>query len=371
MVFSFGAKAQYSVSSPDMTAWVNLKTDKRRGFNSKVLRPKKVRIDIAVKGKSIVHNREIGLVVFSDGKRSSFGKSDMVDCSYTTKTISDKDEKEFSDAGLQGKYYGMVLQSTANIILEIVVFNNGMAYRFSTNGFADDYEYKILNLTNVFPNDKANGILGTFTGDTVLPWHIMLFDDKETNENLIDKWQDLYPSNKVVSWKDALSSVSVGLTTNWIAGKRWGGVSASQGVYADFIYKHLYGGISYTPCYEIQYVHYEHDFDPFLNVIGGIHSWDISGRFGFNIPIQNGYDFWNITPYVTATYLALLQHGETRVGYQEVQNKRHSLVGAGLKLQYQIRQRINMGVGYEFQLFTGRKEPTGRSTFIVTMGFGL
>lgn len=370
LLVSFAAKAQFTVLSPDKTARVYLRTEKRRGFNTKILRSKTMRIDVVAKNKFIVNNRDLGLVIYAKGKRASFGKSDMVNCSYTTKTITAADESVFAEAGLEGKYNAMVMESVAGILFEIVVFNNGVACRFSTTGFADDYEYKILEVTNPFPADKPNAILGTFTGDKVLPWRIMLFDEVVGDLAAENEWKDIYPHTKVVPWKDALSSASAGFTTNWIAGKTWGDTSASQGAYVDFIYKYLYAGLSYTPCHELQYVFWGYDFYPFTQVMGSIHSWDVTGRLGFNLPIQNGYDLWYLSPYVTATHMALLQHGKIHPISKEVAIKGHTLVGLGLKTQFLIRERISLGVGYEFQFFTGRNEPTGRNTFTFSMGVG-
>ena len=238
------------------------------------------------------------------------------------------------------------------------------------DGFDDGYEYKILDVTAVFPDDKPNAILGSFNGDIVLPWRTMLFNEVENQEKLTDEWETLYPHNKVVSWKDALSSASIGLTTNIITGKRWGKVSVTQGVSADFTYKHLYGGLSCSPCQELLYVFYAYDFDPFLGVMGSVRSWDVSCRFGYNLPVQNGYDIWSFAPYATATYLHLHQHGKIHPSYSDIYEKHHYLVGLGAKLQYMMRQRITFGVAYEYQLFTGWKEPFGRNTFTVTMGYG-
>ncbi len=365
-------QAQYSVSSPDMSVWVNLKTDKSRGFNSKILVPRRLEMSISVKGKSIIHNREIGLEVYSHGRKSSFGKADMVSCDYTTKTFSSMDEETFAKAGLRGKCYGMVLQSVSSIVLEVAVFNNGVAYRFSTNGFSDDFEYKILNVTDVFPDDRPNAILGTFRGDKVLPWRMMLFDDEEDHRMVMDdEWRTLYPSTKLVSWKDALSSISLGYAHSWFSGKRWGGLENCQSFYADFIYKHLYAGLSVTPCHELLYVFYEHDFDPFLGVMGSVKSWDVTCRLGYNFPLQNGYEVWSFSPYAAATYLNLHQHGRIHPTYHDVENKHHYLVGLGVKVQMMMRQRISLGVGYEYQLFTGSKEPKGRSTVTLSLGYRL
>ena len=373
LMLSFLAKAQYSIPSPDMSAWVRLDADKKHGIRSKIMRPYVMRMSVTVKGKKMIRNREIGLEILSHGRRSSFGKSDMVNSYHTTQTISADDLNVLKNAGLQGRHYGLVLESVAGIILEIVVFNNGMAYRFSTAGFDDDDdEYKILNVTDVFPDEHPNGILGTFIGNQVFPWRTMLFDEEEEQEKktALDEWENLYPHNKVLSWKDALRSASIGLTTSWISGKRWGNVSTCQGISADFAYKHLYGGLSCTPCYEILYVFWEYDYDPFIGVVGSVRSWDMSCRFGYNLPIQNGYDIWTFAPYATATYLNLHQHGKIHPTYKDVEDHHHYLVGLGLKAQYQMRQRITFGVSYEYQAFTGRKEPHGRNSFIVTMGYG-
>ena len=314
LMLSFLAKAQYSIPSPDMSAWVRLDADKKHGIRSKIMRPYVMRMSVTVKGKKMIRNREIGLEILSHGRRSSFGKSD--------------DD--------------------------------------------DDDEYKILNVTDVFPDEHPNGILGTFIGNQVFPWRTMLFDEEEEQEKktALDEWENLYPHNKVLSWKDALRSASIGLTTSWISGKRWGNVSTCQGISADFAYKHLYGGLSCTPCYEILYVFWEYDYDPFIGVVGSVRSWDMSCRFGYNLPIQNGYDIWTFAPYATATYLNLHQHGKIHPTYKDVEDHHHYLVGLGLKAQYQMRQRITFGVSYEYQAFTGRKEPHGRNSFIVTMGYG-
>ena len=366
------ANAQYSVSSPNMSATVDFKTDRRAGVRSKFLRSEKVRMTVMANGKLYFHSREIGLEILSHGRRASFGKSDMISGTNTTITISADDLEVLNKAGLKGRYRGLVLESVAGILLEVVVFNNGMAYRFSTTGFAAEDEYKILNVTDVFPDEHPNGILGTFKGNQVFPWRTMLFDEEEEQEikTDVDEWENLYPHTKVVSWKDALRSASIGLTTSWISGKRWGNVANTQGISADFTYKHLYGGLSFSPCQQLLYVFYEHDFDPLLGVMGAVHSRDVSCRFGYNLPIQNGYDIWSFAPYATATYLYLHQHGKIHPTYHDVEDQHHYLVGLGLKAQYQMRQRITFGLSYEYQVFTGRKEPHGRNTFIFSMGYG-
>ncbi|MBO4665012.1 MAG: glycoside hydrolase family 97 N-terminal domain-containing protein [Bacteroidaceae bacterium] len=365
----FIANAQYTVSSPDNNVNVSINMVRRRNVNTKMMVADGMRINVTADGKTVVKNREVGLELYSGGKRMSFGKADVATSRTTSVPVRLAGEDYDVLSILGDRYNSLILESVTGAVLEIRVFDDGVAYRYSVSGMED--EYKILNVCNVFPNDKPNAILGTFEGDKVLPWRMMTIDNDKYLDNLADDWRQAYPSNKIVSWRDALSSVSVGFTTNWIDGDAWGEVCQSNGAYVDFTYKYLYAGLGYTPCHELLYIYYDEDFDPFIRVIGPVHSWDMTGRLGFNLPVQNGYDVWNFAPYATASYLALRQHGPVRRGYKEVQNKNHTLLGLGLKVQYMMRERISLGVGYEYQFFTGSKEPKGRNSLIISMGFCL
>ena len=363
-------QAQYDVTSPDGRIRVRLETVRRRNIKTKLLIKQRMLMNISVDGKRVLHRQEIGLDIKSHGQRYSFGKSDIIkyDVTETPAPFDDIGDSRLTQLGDTCKH--MLLQTSTGIILEVIVFDQGVAYRFATTGYAD--EYKVLNVCNVFPGDKANAILGTFTGHQVFPWRVLNLEDARRPTMVEpDEWKLTYPSNKVVTWKDALSSVSIGCTFNWMAGQRWGEVSESSGIYGDFTYKYLYTGVSLTPCHELLYVYYDHDFPPFTKVIGSVRSWDVSARFGYNLPVQNGYDVWHFTPYVAATYLNLHQHGKTRIGYNDVTNNHHYLVGLGLKVQYMMRERVSLGVGYEHQLFTGRHEPKGRNTLLLTLGYCL
>ena len=365
---SMSSKAQFSVSSPDGRVWVSFKAVKERNLDTKLLRAKRMKMTVTANGKAVLENQEIGLVVYSHGHRYSFGKADMVRSTTSTVSVAEENDGPLAQLGTTCNY--MVLESDKGIALELMVFNTGVAYRYSIKGY--EGEYKILDVCDVFPNDKPHAILGTFTGDTVLPWRMMHLDEeKDTEMAADDEWKRLYSANKLVSWKDALSSVSIGFTTNWIAGKAWRDVSQSHGVYADFIYKHLYGGLSFTPCHELLYINWGHDFAPFTNVMGSVRSWDMTGRLGYNLPVQTGRNVWCFSPYATATYLNLHQHGEVHPQATELTNKHHYLVGLGLKVQYMMRERFTLGAGYEFGWFTGKQEPIGRSTLIFTIGYGL
>lgn len=370
LLFCLTVKAQYSVSSPDMKVWVTLKTKTTRNLDTKMTHPTKMKVDVSVKGKTVIEGQEIGLTILSHGHRYSFGKANVTAANVSPEPLTITTENDGELAALGDKCKRLLINTDRGIVLEVLVFDAGIAYRFSVTGYPDDY--KILNVCDVFPDERPNAILGTFTGDKVLPWRTMRLDETQEPAPFAEEWQTTYPATKIVSWRDALSSVSIGFTTNWISGgKTWGGTSQSHGVYADFIYKHLYGGLSFTPSHELTYIFWERDFEPFKGVIGGIYSWDMTARFGYNLPVQFGYNVWSFAPYASATYLALHQHGETRIGFNDIQKKSHCLLGLGLKVQYMMHERISLGVGYEFQFFTGSQEPIGRSFLLLTIGYGL
>lgn len=372
LLLPFVAEAQYSVSSPDMSVQVYLKVEWKRNLDTKAKRPDGMKMTVQANGKTIFRNRDIGIDVSSGGHRHSFGKAFMVNSHNSRTPLALGKESESCLKELGDKYNRLFLQSSTGITLELLVFNHGVAYRFSVTGYPD--KYKILDAYNVFPSTKPNAILGTFTGDTVLPWRTMSLDEEAIGETATtpatDEWENLYPSTKIVSWKDALPSASIGFTINWFTGHAWGPMDESSSIYADFIYKYLYAGVSITPCHELLYIYFEHDFPPFDNNIGSIHSWDVSGKLGFSLPVQIGFNVWNISPYATATYLTLLQHGETHPAFQPLSNKRHYLVGMGLKVQCMLHGRISLGMGYEYQVFTGKSEPKGRNALSLTLGYG-
>ena len=371
-------KAQYSVSSPDRSVWVHLKVDWKRNIDEKKRRPNGLKMTVSAYGKNVIRNKEVELEVLTEGHRRSFGKSAITlsNSSTTPMLLADTDDDSLKSLGTE--YNRLMLQTATGIVLEVLAFNRGVAYRFALTGFPADY--KVLNVSDVFPLDRPNAIVGTFTGRTVLPWRTMRCDEeadptdateKADLQGPTDEWENTYPSNKVVSWRDALSSVSIGTTFHWFSGSRWGKVSESMATYADFTYKYLYGGVSFTPCHGLLVIYTGHDFAPFTHVIGSVHTWDVTARLGFSLPVQNGYDVWHFTPYVAATYMALLQHGETHPGYSDLPNRHHHLLGLGLKVHYMMRGRVSLGLGYEYQFFTGSQEPVGRHGLLLTLGFGL
>ncbi len=366
MLISIASMAQYSVSSPNKKTQVKLNTMTRVEINTRSLIPYRMNLDLTSDGVSLIRKKEIGLEIMSHGKRYSFGKSPMraYHVSPSPEYVKDTDDERFIMLG--EKYSRLTLETETGIVLEMLVFNEAVAYRYTVKGYD---RYKILDMCNVFPSDNDYAILGTFDGEMTLPWHIYSWNDTYKYDKQQDEWKNRYVSNRIVSWKDALSYCSFGVTFNSLTGDAWGEVSESSSLYADFAYKYVYAGVSFTPRYELLYVYDKYDFDPFINIGGGVKSWDISGRLGFNIPVEIGNNVWDITPYAAATYLNLGQKGNNPK-YAKLTNKHHYLAGLGLKVQCMMRGRMSLGLGYEYQFFTGSKEPCGRRSLYFTIGHG-
>ena len=359
--------AQFLIQSPNENVRVTLHSNRARKGASKFLVPTKMTMKV-FNQRQMLTDKEIGLTVKSDGHRYAFGKLNITKANNAERQVDHPDTKDPMLANLEGRYNSMMLGTDEGIVLEVRAYNNGVAYRFRVSGYTDDY--KILEVCNVFPEEKAIAILGTFTGEYVMPWRTMEIEGDNPAEKATTKTlsQATDRGTKHVSWKDALSSVSVGISFNWYNGDTWGDIGEDHTITADFTYKHLYAGLSYTPCHELQYIHYDKDFWPFEGVIGSIHSWGLGARFGYNIPLQNGHEVWNISPYVATTLMHLKQHGKTRIGYNTVDKHNHYLVGPGVKVQFATRERITLGVAYEYQFFTDRKAPTGMSSLQFSIG---
>lgn len=368
-------RAQFVVDSPDTTVQVVLKSNRTRKGISKYLVPTQMRLQIVLgvqevtnevtglrlRMPAIVLNKEIGLTVKSKGRRYAFGKSQLSKYYTLAGTL------EEPIAGLKGDYNSAVLVTEAGITLEILVFNEGMAYRFKVSGYPDDY--KILEVCNVFPHEKPIAIPGTLTGDYVMPWRCMYFKDNELLSPQREELEEPFRHpTKIVSWRDALSSISVGTHFNWYYGGAWEEVSQDQNIAVDLTYKHLYGGISFTPCHETVYVRLFEDYEPFRNIYGSIHSWSVAGRLGYNLPIQNGYEIYNISPYIATSLMHLDQHRGARITNNRIDPHHYYMIGAGIKIQVAIRQRITFGVGYEHQFFTGDKCPKGMNSVLLSIG---
>lgn len=369
MVNTMMMLAQYSVMSPDESISVNIQQTFTKQYNSKFRTPDKIKMTVTINGDNIVNKREIDITIKSHGKRYSFSKSPIKTHNIKSgRTLKLEDDPDGLLSLFDNRYNSIYLETETGIGIDIYVFDNGVAYRYRVNGHDD--EYKILNKTNILPSDAGLAILGTYTGKKVLPWSTLLIDNDGGYQNLsMAYWNTEYPSTKIVSWKDALSSFSIGFSFNSMSGKTWGNTGETSSLNADFTYKYIYGGLSFTPCQEIQYIYFEKDFAPFDGIVGSIHSWDITGKLGFSLPLQCGSDVWNFTPFGTATYLNLRQHGPTHPLFHALQNRDHYLLGMGMKISYTMKERITVGIGYERQFFTGTAEPSGRNVYSLTMGY--
>lgn len=364
--------AQYQVTSPNNELKVTLQTNKGRKGASKFLVPTKMTMKVFNKDEMLVNN-EIGLTLKTKGRRYTFGKQEIARVNNGNRLVDHPETRDTLLADLTGRYNSLMLATDKGIVLEVRAYNDGVAYRFRILGHPEDY--KILEVCDVFPGEKPIAILGTFEGEYTMPWRTMkkvseTYDrrDGSTKTTVQTKSSALQGGTRFVPWKDALSSFSVGISFDWHSGDTWGDFSDSQSFRADFTYKHIYGGLNFTSCHEIQYIPWGESFWPFEGVIAGIDSWTIGGRAGYCIPLQNCYEVWNIIPYVATSLMHLHQHGKTRVGWKPLDKHNHWLVGPGVKVQCAHREGIMLGIGYEFQFFTDRKAPTGMSAITLSIG---
>ena len=382
----YGSSLSYRVSSPDKKIQANLLVQEGTQGRSKFVKPQKKMLDVVRGRESIIRNRELDLVIKADGHRYDFGKSEIV-MTHDQKLQKDAPISCINDKGesleLSGTYNGLTMETECGVTLELRVYDGGVAYRYLVRQMAG--EYKILAVSYVLPDEKPIAILGTFNDDYVFPWSIMTIEADDNGEPAaVSPVQAFRPvrtiskvsgvtgrpnKNGVVSWRDALSSYSVGGTFNWFSSGAWKNVAQTMSFSADFTYKYIYGGLTYSPCNELLYLYYDEDYDPFIRVMGSVHSWAAGARIGFALPIQNGYNVWTITPYCAASLLHLQQHGRTRPAYNDVNPHHYYLIGPGVKVQCGVRERLTIGFSYEYQLFTGEKTPRGMNSLGVSFGF--
>lgn len=363
--------AQYHVESSNGEIRVDLQSNKGRKGASKFLVPTKMMMKVSCEDKQVVSN-EIGLTVKSEGRRYAFGKSDIIRANKGENMVEHPDMQDTLLADFSGRYNTLLLATDKGMLLEVRVYNDGVAYRFRVSGYPTDY--KILEVCDVFPDEKPIAILGTFEGDYLFPWRTMKVqvadngDRRKKKITTITKSPAQKGGARVVSWRDALSSVSVGVSVSMDNGDTWGDIGDIHHFRADFTYKYIYGGISVSSCSEIQYIPWGDDFWPFDGVIAGIDSWGLGIRGGFCLPVQNGYEVWSFIPYVATSMMHLHQHGKVRPDFKPLDMHNHWLVGPGVKVQLALRKDVMLGAGYEYQFFTDKKAPKGMHTFSVSIG---
>jgi hypothetical protein len=366
------SRAQYLIQSPDSKVKVTLHSKMTKKKDSKFLVPEKMTMKV-FNERQVLTDNEIGLTVKSNGKRTEFGKCHIAKSYRGLRQIDTQKEVH----NLVGRYNSILLNTNEGISLEVRVYDNGVAYRFGVSGCEGDY--KILDVCNVLPEEKAIAILGTFEGEYVMPWRVMEIEpesemsvreavDTKTMSEAVGR------RTKVIPWRDALSSVSIGTAFSWYTGDDiWGGISQDHNIAVDFTYKHIYGGLSFTPCHEMQYIHWEEVQDakygtPFDRVIGSVHAWNLGVRAGYCLPVQNGFEVWNFIPYVAASVMHLNQHDERIITYKDVSPHNHYLVGPGVKVQCTLRGGISLGAAYEHQFFVADKAPAGMNSLTLSIG---
>lgn len=371
-------QAQYLLTSPDGNVKVQLDTHREQKWIRKMWIPAYMSIRVSDYGRLIV-DHEIGVDVKWHGHRYSFGKID-VDIRQNEENLTES--TELRDAALHtfGDTYNRIqLGVKPGIILEVRAYNEGVAYQFRVVGIPDDY--KILRLCDpFFPNERPIAIVGTFVGDKILPWSVLdleeFYDRRkgiQHEETTVQADSTLRPTRspfRLVSWRDALSSVAIGASVDMYHGSVWRDMTTDYKYDINFIYKYLYGGLSYAPCNEIVFVHYQCEYEPFLGVMGSIHQWKVGGRLGASFPFQHGLEIWNVSPYVAGTLMRIRQHGTPMIGYHKPTLHSEYLVGPGLSIQVAIMGKYVWGVNYEYQLFTGGKL-TPKGMHAIGTSFGL
>lgn len=362
--------AQFLVQSPDENLKVTLHSQRGKKAFSKFRVPKKMTMKV-FNERRVLTDKEIGLTVKSQGHRYAFGKAEILHADKVKDVLDHPRTRDAQLADLEGRYNSITLSTDKGITLEVRVYNNGVAYRFKVSGYPEDY--KILEVCDVFPGESPVAILGTFEGEYISPWHTFKVEESFNIDGMAETTTKtssptLRRGTRIVPWRDALSTVSIGISHDWYTNDTWGDISETNSFRADFTYKYIYGGISATSCQEIQHIYYGEGFWPFEGMIGGINTWGMGIKGGFCLPVQNCYDVWNFIPYVGASMLHLHQHGKTRLGYKSLDKHNHYMVGPGIKVQFSQREGFTIGAAYEFLFFTDKKAPTGMNSVMITVG---
>lgn len=362
--------AQYAVYSPNGELSVSLNTNKSRKGASKFLIPTKMTMKVSKEAKTL-SDAEIGLTVKSKGRRYAFGKANIIRTNKGERMLDHPETRDTLLSNLTGRYNVLYMATDNGMMLEVRVYDDGVAYRFKISDYPEDY--KILEVCDVFPEEKPIAILGTFEGEYTLPWRTMkvektVYNGKKSKIPTTTYSDALNRGTRFVPWKDALSSVSVGISFDWHHGDTWGDFSDMQSFRADFTYKHIYGGVDFASCTQILYIPWGEDYWPFEKVIKDIDAWRVGIRGGYCIPLQNGYEIWSIIPYVATSVMHLHQHGATRPNFKPLDMHNHWLVGPGVKVQLAHREGIMLGAGYECQFFLDKKSPTAMSSLTFSIG---
>ncbi len=378
MCIASSVSAQYKVSSPNGVIRVELNTNREQRWIRRFMVPRSMTIRV-YEGRRLVVDKEIGVDVKLHGHCYSFGKIDVDLRQSDQGLIESAENRANALRAFSTTYNRLQLGVKPGIILEVRAYNEGVAYQFRVAGI--DGNYKVLRLCAPFPNEKPIAIVGTFRGDHLLPWSVLNLssydDEADTSISASNITfptppdSTLRPSTspfRLVSWRNALTSVTLGASINMYHGSAWQHMNTDYSYNVNLTYKYLYTGISFAPCNEILFVHFQHEYEPFLGVMGSIHQWKLGGRLGLSLPFQQGMEVWNFTPYVAASLMRVRQHGIPAIGYHKPEIHREYLIGPGLSIQFTFAGRYVWAVNYEYQLFTQRLTPKGMHSLGTSIG---
>lgn len=389
--FVCSVRAQYVVKSPNdsVCAVLNVKRIKKYGHYNRI--PDRMTMSVSVNGKMRVERREIGLTVLCGGRRIRFGRCEMQTVANLPARADSKDDAELMARGLTGEHNTLVLTAKEGIVLQVRAYNNGVAYRFMTKKQTD--MYKVLDVLKVFPDDVPMADLGTYNSDLVLPWCVYSADrERAASDGVASgtlgsaEQMDGYKRTKFVSWRDALTTVMIGVDGHKYAGGAWRDVALDASPSVSLTYKHLYTSVEFATCHQLMYINMGESYYPFCDtpkpmdfhtnpengVIGPIHSWNIGAHLGYRLPIQSGYTVWGLTPYVGTSLTHLTQHNDTKHPFfGSLNHHDHVAVGPGFLLQINMPGRAAIGLSYDCQFYTDSKAPNCRHSLGISFGMQL
>lgn len=352
----------------------------------------------------IAENARFEFTVKDGFKRREFGKGKFIDFKKNVDPISLPEETDERLKLFTGTFNVYVIEMENGISLEIRVYDMGVAYRYIVKNQPD--EYKIVDVGPIFPHECPIAILGTFSGDYVMPWRTMIVDpelckirmiakDENRDDVIVDAMsyihtygeindqdglkllnkneytQNDFHKAKIVPWRDALSFAFVGASFDqFCGGNRWGEViNGFSSVNLTYIYKYLYFGLGFTPCHEFLYISYDKQQPPFDRVAGPIHEWNLTGRVGFNLPVQSGYGLWNFSSYLSTSTMRLSQHKYSHPHFAPLEIRRRNLIGGGVNLSYAFQEGWALSIGYELRAFTAPDSPIGIHSLHLGLGY--
>lgn len=392
LFIALSTSAQYRLTSPNEKVVVVVDIERHKPYGSKFMKPYRMTMSIDYQRKSVLKKSEMNLKIKSHGKRYSLGKANITNIANDEAYTDSMQIYDGSTPYFFGKYRSLTIQTDKGVEVEVRAYNEGVAYRYRILGYDT---YKILDISKTFPEDAPAAILGTYSGDRTLLWSEMRVDGNIRQVPVQKRYRtrltvsdgriystsssfhqdsynvkELLPSNGIIPWRDALSILSFGANASKYEGGAWRDVGLDWGASADFIYKYIYAGISYSPCYQILYLHKFQSYYPFDEMdCGMVYSQTFTGRLGFSLPIQYGYNIWNVSPYLSMTYFNLHQHDTYIYGATKMAPRHYAPKGLGIKINWTLRDRASFGIGYECQYFSSRDAADKRHVFSMMVGY--